>query len=346
MNQFSIPRYLGLADFSSTQSANIYSLGYSNQLRQRLEVDSDASSLLKACLQPVSIEELVAQTSMKREDLTDALKILTSSGIVKPVHDVPTSMQRYDRHLLFFDLQGADPILAQTRISKSRIALVGMGGIGSWVSLGLIGAGFKELKLIDFDVVELSNLTRQVLYTEADLGAAKTSVAARTLSARNSQTIVTPIELQVSGVEDLREHLENVDFVIVSADRPAKIHDWIDEICIERGIPYLNLGYRDGSGVVGPLTVASETSCYQCFKNDHKEKENEVIRSFEARYQAPSFGPLNSMVSSIGVMEVIKHISGIGHCRSIGVELEVNPISLEIFETKYERDVNCRHCTK
>lgn len=344
MTTYRIPRYLGLSKFSKTAATHTYSLGYSRQLRRELEVDETASKLLKACLKPVTIDDLVSETSMTYQDVTEAVSAFESAGIIKQIPEVAPEMQRYDRHLLFFDLQGANAIKAQERISNAKVALIGMGGIGSWVSLGLIGAGFKELKLIDFDVIELSNLTRQVLYTEADIGSTKTSVAADVLRARNSQTLVTPIELQVSGVESLETHLADVDFVVVSADRPAKIHDWVDEICIAREIPYLNLGYRDGSGVIGPMTLAGETSCYQCFKHGHVTKESEMVRTFESRYQAPSFGPLNSMVSSIGVMEVIKHISGIGECRSKGVELEVNPMTLEISETPYERDLFCEHC--
>src|SRR6185312_8378196 len=86
------------------------------------------------------------------------------------------------------------------------------------------------------------------------------------LRARNSATKITPVELNVNGAKSLRKHLKGMDFVIVSADRPARIHDWVDEICIDYGTPYLNLGYRDGMGVVGQLTVKGKSSCYQCFK--------------------------------------------------------------------------------
>ena len=66
----------------------------------------------------------------------------------------------------------------------------------------------------------------------------------------------------------------------------------------------------------------------------------------DRHYQAPSFGPLNSLVSSIGVLEIIKYITGIGNCESFSTELAIDPVFINITKTNYERDTKCWHCSR
>ena len=359
--KFRIPRFVGLFSVRR-KSKNLFDLqfGFSKSQRREITVDADGLKLLETLGTAASEAELSEKLGQPKSTIRSSLRALTDIGLVKEEAKVSKKMSRYDRHLLFYGLQGADALEAQKKISSSRVALIGMGGIGSWVSMGLIGAGFKELRLIDFDTIELSNLTRQILYTEKDLGKLKAEVAAERLKERNSQTKISTVHLQLNGTAQLKKALKDIDFVVVSADRPAQIHDWVDEVCIAGEIPYLNVGYRDGVGVVGPMTVTGESSCYQCHKpksaagspkeatlgvaTDTKSVCDEVLAHFDGRYQAPSFGPLNALVSSIAAMEVIKYFAGIGEIKSFGTELEVDPMTFEIVETTYDRDPHCWQC--
>lgn len=359
--QFQIPRYLGLLSVREEKRSKFrLQFGFSNRQRRELVVDREGLNMLAALTTASTASELSKSLRAPPAVVRSSLKALADGGFVTEKREVPRRLRRYDRHLLFYGLQGADALRAQTEISRSRIALIGMGGIGSWVSMNLIGAGFKELRLIDFDTIELSNLTRQILYTEKDLGRHKADVASERLKERNSQTEISTVHLQLSGTKQLKRALKGFDFVVLSADRPAKIHDWVDEVCVELQIPYLNVGYRDGVGVVGPMTDPGRTSCYQCHKPRVAKSDarsatlgeaqagtvecGELISHFDSRYQAPSFGPLNAMVSSLAAVELIKLIAKIGEVRSYGVELEVDPMTFEIVETPYPRDETCWHC--
>ena len=114
-------------------------------------------------------------------------------------------------------------------------------------------------------------------------------------------------------------------------------------------IPYLNAGYRDGIGVVGPLTIHSETSCYECFKPE-KGQENidelkkRIANAFYSRYQAPSFGPINAIVSNIAVLETLKFLGSFGEQVSFNTEINIDAVGLEMSYKKYKRDPNCWHC--
>ncbi|MDC0256025.1 hypothetical protein OAK75_14095 [Bacteriovoracales bacterium] len=119
-------------------------------------------------------------------------------------------------------------------------------------------------------------------------------------------------------------------------------------------VPYLNAGYRDGVGVVGPLTLHGKTSCYECFKPGPNEKNNlnptnnnldNIKERFYKRYQAPSFGPVNAIVSNIAVLETIKFLGGFGKVNSMDKEIIIDAIDLELQFKEYQRDPECWHCS-
>jgi molybdopterin/thiamine biosynthesis adenylyltransferase len=269
------PRSLGLAKVKNIGKGQFrLSFGYSERLRTELEADIQGLDLIRNCFVPRTIQELAIALNISAVEIQEFCTKLVDAGVLRKVHgETPTKFKRYDRHLLFFSEAGVDPAITQEKIAKSRVALIGMGGIGNWVSLNLIGAGLGDLRLIDFDVIEESNLTRQVLFDEKDIGQPKTSVARSKLAEKNTQTMVTEYHCQITGADTLEKLVRGVDFVALSANRPEKIHDWVDEVCIKHAIPYLNIGYQDGVGVIGPMTLKGETSCYQCFEPHPRQAE-------------------------------------------------------------------------
>jgi hypothetical protein len=176
--KYSIPRHLGLAEIKKCRGNRFdLNFGFSAATKRKVSVDSQGLEMLKELRVPKTEAQLARDLGLSSARVRPALRALEAERILVRQKYVPPKMKRYDRHLLFYDLQGADAIQTQKSISNAKVALIGMGGIGSWVSMGLIGAGFKELRLIDFDRIELSNLTRQILYTEKDVGRLKAEVA-------------------------------------------------------------------------------------------------------------------------------------------------------------------------
>lgn len=348
--QYQFPRYLGLNSNKKIKKTLELEFGFSRRLKKSVNLDQDGLSLLKFCFLPRTILEIANKFKLSHSEATKFVSALEKKGLLTTQIEkqIPDEFKRYDRHLLYYQTLDKDSIKVQKKISKSKVALIGMGGIGNWVSLNLIGAGLSEIKLIDFDLIEISNLTRQVLFDEKSVGLQKAKEAQKILSIKNSSTKISTVDLKVENAENLKSHLSGFDMVVLSADKPQHIHDWVDEVCMELNIAYINLGYRDGEGVIGPMTVPGKTSCYQCFKprkkNSNKLIDQNLYLEFDNRYQAPSFGPINSMVSSIGAMEILKYLGEYAKPLSLGVELSIDPVNTRIYKHKYPRDTKCWHC--
>ena len=133
----------------------------------------------------------------------------------------------------------------QERLQKARVLLVGVGGLGSPVALYLTAAGVGCLGLVDDDMVSMSNLQRQVLYTEAEVGAPKVECARRRLSTLNSMTRIEtyPTRLTAENAESI---IANYDLVVDGCDNAATRY-LIDEVCARQGKPYVSVfNYRGG----------------------------------------------------------------------------------------------------
>ena len=127
-----------------------------------------------------------------------------------------SEIDRYQRHILLPEIGGA----GQQRLKAARVALVGMGGLGHPVAQYLAAAGVGTLALIDDDRVSLSNLQRQILFTDKDLGQPKVEVAAKVLRAINPHIDVRAIDQRVSQ-ENAADLLAGYDVVVDACDNFA-----------------------------------------------------------------------------------------------------------------------------
>ncbi|MGF1428548.1 HesA/MoeB/ThiF family protein [Kitasatospora sp. LaBMicrA B282] len=175
--------------------------------------------------------------------------------------------ERYSRNQAFYRWIDLTPRSSawsvQERIKAATVVVIGLGGGGSSAALALAASGVGNLHLVDHDQVELSNLTRQFLYTEADLGRSKVEAAVARLRAVNSTIGVTGEEVKVEGVADLRRLAARCDVLALCADQPWELKHWADTACHEAGIPWVTGGY------VGPVTVAQSfaqggAACFEC----------------------------------------------------------------------------------
>ena len=122
-------------------------------------------------------------------------------------------LERYARHLLLRQVGGP----GQAKIREARVLIVGAGGLGSPAALYLAAAGVGTLGLVDDDHVSLSNLQRQILFTTADVGTAKTEAAARTLAALNPGVTVLPLPLRLTA-DNAADLIADYDLVLDGAD--------------------------------------------------------------------------------------------------------------------------------
>lgn len=156
------------------------------------------------------------------------------------------NMERYQRQIALPEI-GEE---GQALLSQARVLIVGVGGLGSPIALYLAGAGVGCLGLVDDDCVSLSNLQRQILYTEQEVGQPKALCAARRLCQLNSSITIHPYPQRLTA-ETIDEILCQYDLVVDGCDNFAT-RFLINDHCVKRGIPYI---YGGICGFEGQVSV-------------------------------------------------------------------------------------------
>jgi bacteriocin biosynthesis cyclodehydratase domain-containing protein len=174
---------------------------------------------------------------------------------------------RYDRSLRYFRWVDLVPRATswepQARLLRSSVTVVGLGGSGGVAAMALAASGVGRLHCVDPDVVELSNLNRQILYTEEDLGRPKAEAAVTRLRRLNADISVTGADQHVSGIADLSALAENCDVLLLAADDPADIRVWTNRACLGAGTPWVEAGYNGPLVGVG-VFVPGDGACFEC----------------------------------------------------------------------------------
>ena len=191
----------------------------------------------------------------------------------------------------------------QKKLCAAKIAVVGVGGLGTVSSLYLALAGVGQLRLIDQDVVEIKNLHRQILYTTEDVDYPKAEAAAKKLEKMNPLLKAEPISENVNA-GNVERLVSGMDLVVDGLDNMATRY-LINRACVKFEIPYV---FGAGIGMEGNLSVFSppETPCLECVLPNLSD--NELLR-------CDTRGVLGATTGIIGAMqafEAIKVISGVG----------------------------------
>ncbi|WP_018680146.1 ThiF family adenylyltransferase [Actinokineospora enzanensis] len=148
-------------------------------------------------------------------------------------------------------------------LRQARVVVIGIGGTGSIAALNLAQSGVGELHCVEPDVVELSNLPRQALFTERDLGQPKVEAAVRELRARNSDIRITGEALTITGPAAMLALAARFDVVVLAADQPAEIQTWTNRACHATGTAWVHAGYH-GPQINYGLYRPGTGPCYEC----------------------------------------------------------------------------------
>jgi len=232
-----------------------------------------------------SLDEIVALAARMHpgialEILRQAASQLQDSGYVEdagaPDPPVLTSRdkERYDRARRYYRwldlISRVSTWEPQALLAAAKVTVLGVGGNGGVASLALAAAGVGRVHCVDPDVVELSNLSRQVLYAEADIGAPKAEAAVRRLRALNSDIVITGERLRVSSADDAAGLASGCDVLLMAADEPADARIWVNRACIAAGRPWVDVGYY-GPLVQASVYVPGEGGCWECLHDNVRE---------------------------------------------------------------------------
>lgn len=207
---------------------------------------------------------------------------------------------RYDRQTILPEI-GEE---GQKKLLDAKVLIVGVGGLGSPIALYLAGAGVGCIGLVDDDVVSISNLQRQVLYSEKELGKSKAVCAAERLSALNSEIKVQPYSTRLTG-DNAFDIIGEYDMVVDGCDNFATRY-LINDICIQQGKPYI---YGAICGFEGQVSVFNFGKRKKSYRDLYPEEEE------MKRMPPPPKGVMGitpAVVGSIEATEVLKVIGGFG----------------------------------
>jgi molybdopterin/thiamine biosynthesis adenylyltransferase len=212
---------------------------------------------------------------------------------------IPAYDEYYSRQIILKELGSK----GQRKLAKSKVAVLGLGGLGTISSLYLALAGVGHLRLVDQDTVELNNLHRQVLYSPDDLLYPKVEVSAKRLTEANPLVKVEsfPENVNANNVERL---LSGMDCVVDGLDN-MRTRYLVNRACAKLGIPYV---FGAAIGVEGNLSVFAppETPCLECV---FPSIDDSVLSSCDSR---GVLGATPGIIGAMQSMETIKTLAGIG----------------------------------
>jgi adenylyltransferase/sulfurtransferase len=244
----------------------------------------------------------------------------------------PAELRRYGRHLVIPEVG----VEGQERLKASRVLLVGAGGLGSPLALYLAAAGVGRLGLVDFDTVGESNLQRQVLYGESDLGRLKLDVAIEKLQQVNPHIRVEPHAVRLDSSNAL-EVMAGYQVVVDGSDNfPTRY--LVNDACVLTGKPYV---YGSIFRFEGQVAVfwGTEGPCYRCLFPEPPPPG--LVPSCA---EGGVLGILPGVIGTLQANETVKLLLGIGE-PMIGRLLLFDALKMRFRELRLNKDPACPVCS-
>jgi adenylyltransferase/sulfurtransferase len=208
----------------------------------------------------------------------------------------PDQKQRYARQIILPDIGEA----GQETLLKSRVLIAGAGGLGSLSSLYMAAAGVGTLRIADKDTVSLSDLNRQILYAESDIGRVKVEAAAARLSAFNGSCRIEPLNADIRT--EAEALVDGCDLVIDAVDNvPARRA--LNRAAVKLGVPLVHGGIDGFSGTVAVI-VPGKSACFECLFPDRGAERPPVA--------VAALAPVVGLVASLQCAEAIKLLLSAG----------------------------------
>lgn len=238
---------------------------------------------------------------------------------------------RYSRQIILRQVGGD----GQERLKAARVLAVGAGGLGSPAALYLAAAGVGTVGVCDDDVVDLTNLQRQVIHSTADLGRAKVASAAERLRALNPEIRVVEHRARLAAA-NAEEILAGYDAVVDGSDTFASKF-LVNDACAALGVPHVFSGILGFEGQL--LTVVpGRGPCYRCFF-----REPPAPGAVPTCAQAGILGPVAGVLGSLQALEVLKLLLDAGS-PLVGRLLLFDGLGLTFRELEIHQDPRCPAC--
>jgi molybdopterin-synthase adenylyltransferase len=262
-------------------------------------------------------------------------------------------LDRYSRNENYFGWVDTTPrdtrFSFQARLRAARVAVLGLGGTGSSVATSLVCAGIGHLRCVDFDVIELSNLNRQFLYTEDDLGASKVERAVARLSHMNTDVVVEGLEQRIDSTKSAARAVDGVDFVVLCADTPfPDVQLWVNDAAAGSSTPW-SVCFYAGATLMTGIFIPGKTPCYRCLlasvPSILRDDEGTVGQTLYAVKEPNAvIAPTAGIAGQFGALEVIYFLTGL-QPQTVGRTFHQNLMIYDhIYHLTPEPSTTCAQC--
>ena len=237
----------------------------------------------------------------------------------------PEELERYERQILIdgFGEKG------QEKLKQAKVFVAGAGGLGSPVSIYLIAAGVGTMRIVDHDRVELSNLNRQVLHWDEDIGKTKIDSASDKLKRLNQNVKIEAIEETITE-KNVSQLVAGFDLIVDAMDNlPTRYI--LNKAAIENNLPFFHGAVYGFEGRATTI-IPGETACLKC-----------LYHGVLPGKKFPVIGVTPAVIACIQATEVIKYIVGIGELLTNRL-LIFDGLDMKFTELKVRKDPDCEHC--
>ena len=242
-------------------------------------------------------------------------------------------LERYSRHIILKEI-GAK---GQKKLLNAKVLIIGAGGLGAPAALYLAAAGVGRIGIVDADVVDLSNLQRQVIHTTNDIGKEKVESAAETMRAINPDVDVATY-YQFVNSENILDLIADYDFIIDGTDNFSSKF-LINDACVMAKKPFSHAGIIRFKGQLTTV-LPGEGPCYRCIFKEPPPKD-----AVPTCKQAGVIGAMGGVIGSLQAMEAVKFITGVGELLS-GYLLTYEALSMNFHKIKLPpRGRGCAVCS-
>ena len=260
-------------------------------------------------------------------DLKDGDEIYILPAVAGGSELSSKDLDRYSRQIMLEEI-GYN---GQLKLRAAKVCVVGVGGLGNPITTRLVAMGIGKLRIVDRDVIELSNLHRQTLFDESDVGEVKVDVAAKKLRKLNQDVQVEAFPISVNDYTAL-EVIDGCDIVIDALDSVNARYS-LNKACVKKGIPFVTGAAVGVSGQVFTI-LPKKSACYHCMFPDLDEDSLPTC-SIEGVHP-----PILSLVGGIEVAEAVKIILG----KTPSLSTKILHIDLENLDFSFTRTFKVEEC--
>ena len=256
-------------------------------------------------------------------------------ALVEPADELTIDeVRRYSRHLIIPDVG----MTGQKRLKNAKVLVIGAGGLGSPALLYLAAAGVHTLGIAEFDEVDESNLQRQIIHGQSDIGKSKAVSAKESIAETNPYVNVILHEQRLDN-DNVMDVFQGYDLIVDGTDNFATRY-MVNDAAYFLGIPYVwGSIYRfDGQASVFAPSLADDAPCYRCLY-----PEPPPPGMVPSCAEGGVLGVLCASIGSIQVNEAIKLLTGIGE-PLVGKLMIYDALEMEYRKLKVRKDPNCALC--